>query len=77
MGNGWTDPETQYPAYKNFAYEAGLIKQGTDQANQVESAFEICAAKLKQEGPHVAIDECENVLNTILRVTRDEYSPQV
>jgi carboxypeptidase D len=77
MGNGWIDPENQYPAYKSYAYAAGLIKHGTDQARQVESQWELCAQKLKRDGPHVSIDECEDVLNTILRVTRDEYSPQV
>jgi len=72
IGNGWIDPVNQYPAYSAYAYEAGLIKHGTDQAKAVDAEFAKCKIVLDQ-GSHVSIDICENVLNTILRVTRNEY----
>ena len=66
IGNGWTDPANQYPAYASYAYKAGLVKEGSEQAKA------ICRNAMKN-GIHVSINECEDILNTILRVTRDEY----
>ena len=74
IGNGWTDPATQYPAYASYAYERGLIKQGSEQAKPVENQLNICR-NLMKTGVKVSMDQCEEVLNTILRVTRDEFSP--
>jgi carboxypeptidase D len=72
IGNGWIDPVNQYPAYSTYAYEAGIIKHGTDQGKLVDDEFAKCK-KIMDEGSHVSIEQCENVLNTILRVTRNEY----
>jgi carboxypeptidase D len=71
IGNGWTDPANQYPAYVSYAYEAGLIERGSDKAKTVESALSSCKREM-ENGIHVTMNECENVLNTVLRVTRDE-----
>jgi carboxypeptidase D len=30
IGNGWIDPWNQYPAYYEFALEAGILKEGSD-----------------------------------------------
>ena len=72
IGNGWTDPLNQYPAYASYAYKAGLIKEGSEQAKAVESSLAKCRDEMKNS-IHISINECEDVLNTLLRVTRDEY----
>src|SRR5271170_5055019 len=75
MGNGWTDPAVQYPAYASYAYEHDLIKKDTDSAKQVEGALAQCLRKIETDGVHISIGDCENILNTILRVTNDQYHP--
>jgi len=72
IGNGWIDPLNQYPAYVSYAYEAGLLEKGSDKASTVENQFSECR-KAMAEGIHISINVCEDVLNTLLRVTRDEY----
>ena len=75
IGNGWTDPAVQYPAYASYAYEHDLIKPGSDAGNQVEAALGQCRRKIESEGVHITIGDCENILNTILRLTNDQYPP--
>jgi len=72
IGNGWTDPANQYPAYTTYAYERGLLKQGSEAAKPVEETLSRCRNAMK-DGVHVSMDACEEVLNSILRNTRDEY----
>jgi carboxypeptidase D len=72
IGNGWTDPANQYPAYVSYVYKAGLVKEGSEKAKPIEDQLAICRNVMK-DGIHVSINECENILNTILQVTRDEY----
>jgi len=55
----------------SYAYDAGLLEKGSDRANVVENQFAECR-KAMAEGIHISIDTCEDVLNAILRVTRDE-----
>jgi carboxypeptidase D len=71
IGNGWTDPANQYPAYVSYAYKAGLVEEGSDKAKSIEDQLAICRNAMK-DGIHISINECEDILNTILRVTRDE-----
>ena len=72
IGNGWTDPANQYPAYTTFAYEKGLLKQGSEAAKPVEEQINRCRNAMKN-GVHISMDVCEEVLNSILSNTRDEY----
>ena len=71
IGNGWTDPKNQYPAYVSFAYDRGLIEPGSDEAREVESSMAKCR-KAMDAGVHITMEVCEDVLNSVLRVTRDE-----
>ena len=73
IGNGWTDPANQYPAYASYAYEKGLLKEGSEKAKPVETQMSVCRAAMRN-GVQVSLDPCEAVLNTILQVTRDEYT---
>jgi len=75
IGNGWTDPTVQYPAYANYAYEHELLKKDTDASKQVDADVVRCMKKLEEDGVHVTVPDCENILNTILRVTNDQYPP--
>jgi hypothetical protein len=50
----------------------GLVKEGSDEAKPIEDQLAICRTAMK-EAIHVSIGKCEDILNTILRVTRDEY----
>jgi hypothetical protein len=50
----------------------GLIKEGSDEAKPIEDQLAVCRAAMKA-GIHVSIDKCEDILNIILRVTRNEY----
>lgn len=72
IGNGWTDPLNQYPAYVSYAYESGIVKEGSDQAKAIETQLSICQNAMKN-GVQVSMDQCEEVLNVLLRVSRDEY----
>jgi hypothetical protein len=51
----------------------GLIKEGSEEAKPIENQLAICRAAMK-DGARVSIDQCEDILNTILRITRDEYN---
>ena len=73
IGNGWTDPLVQYPSYASYAYERELIKRDTDAGKQVDLALGQCLKKIEEDGVHITINECENILDTILRVTNDQY----
>lgn len=73
IGNGWISPVHQYQAYSSFAYAEGLIKSGTTGGNSVDATLSQCLTELGKPGAdtHININTCENVLTTILDVTRD------
>jgi len=75
IGNGWTDPAVQYPAYASYAYERELIKKDTDASKRVDAQLAQCLRKLEEDGVHISVGDCEDVLNTILQVTNDAYRP--
>lgn len=77
IGNGWTSPLDQYPAYLQFAYKRGLIQGGTDAAAQLESQQAVCMRKLGEGGSdHIDTGECEQILQEILRLTLDQSAPK-
>ncbi|KAK8244218.1 Alpha/Beta hydrolase protein [Phyllosticta capitalensis] len=72
IGNGWISPVDQYLSYLPFAYKNGLIKDGTDKAKRVEAAQAVCIKSLDAGGStHVDIQDCEDILSTLLSVTTD------
>lgn len=72
IGNGWISPVDQYLAYIPFAYQNGLMKDGTDSAKRIENQQRICTEKLSQGGmDRVDTSECEQIMVTILEETKD------
>lgn len=71
IGNGWIAPVEQYNAYLQFAYKAGLVQGGSDIAKQLEARLSTCVKVLDEAGgnEHVDVQECEGVLQDILRLT--------
>lgn len=68
IGNGWIDPYNQYPAYLDFALQAGVIKKGTQAETVVRTQVDNCMKKLDGMGvQNVRIHngECENILGAI------------
>ncbi|KAK4541290.1 hypothetical protein LTR36_008206 [Oleoguttula mirabilis] len=70
IGNGWISGPDQYPAYLQFAYEAGLITPGTDADRQIQDQQKTCFADLDKGGKdHVDTTSCEAILQDILRTS--------
>ena len=70
IGNGWISGPDQYPAYLQFAYQEGLIKEGSPQAVAVERQQSICLQDLSNGGMnHVDTPSCEAILQVILQHT--------
>lgn len=72
IGNGWISPVEQYNAYSDYAFSAGLIKKGSDEAKQLEPKQKKCVQKLNEPGgaERVSIPECEDILVEILRLSQ-------
>lgn len=68
MGNAWVDPRSQYGAYRDYAYEKGLVQRGTATASKLESYNRQCENTLKKLDKDVPIhvNACENILDVIL-----------
>lgn len=73
IGNGWISPAEQYPTYLTFAYEEGLVKEGSQLAKRLEIAQTVCLSKIEAANAKgiLNIDECEAVLQSILKDTVD------
>jgi carboxypeptidase D len=71
IGNGWISPEEQYKAYLSFAYEKGLVTQGSDAAKRIETQQAVCMKALAEVGNKDKVDMgvCEQILQDILRET--------
>ncbi|WRT69408.1 uncharacterized protein IL334_006393 [Kwoniella shivajii] len=69
IGNGWIDPIQQYPGYVDFAYEKGLIKHGTPEAEKMDSALKNCQDSMtKYTDPFKTpsnIDHCGEVMDSV------------
>ncbi|OCF61700.1 pheromone-processing carboxypeptidase KEX1 [Kwoniella mangroviensis CBS 10435] len=69
IGNGWIDPKQQYPGYVDFAYEKGLIKQGTPEAEKLDAALKACEASMeKYTDPYKTpsnINHCGEVMDSV------------
>ncbi|WWC93111.1 uncharacterized protein L201_008077 [Kwoniella dendrophila CBS 6074] len=69
IGNGWIDPIQQYPGYVDFAYEKGLIKKGTPEAEKMDAALEACQKSMEQyTDPFKTpsnIDHCGEVMDSV------------
>lgn len=72
IGNGWIAPREQYSAYSEYAFTAGLIKEGSKEAQELEPTQKKCAEALSEHGgaERVNIPPCENVLVEILRLSQ-------
>lgn len=72
IGNGWISPVEQYQAYLSFAYKEGMVPAGTEIARKVEAQQSTCLSALSAPGgtDKVDLQECEEVLQTILRLTQ-------
>ncbi|WVW86604.1 hypothetical protein I302_108655 [Kwoniella bestiolae CBS 10118] len=69
IGNGWIDPKQQYPGYVDFAYEKGLIKQGTPEAEKLDAALKACQESMeKYTDPFKTpsnINHCGEVMDSV------------
>ncbi|KAL4789872.1 pheromone-processing carboxypeptidase kex1, partial [Aspergillus venezuelensis] len=71
IGNGWISPMEQYPAYLSFAYQEGLVEEGSKVGKELEVLLSVCKSKMENGHPKVSIMSCEAVLNKLLEKTLD------
>ncbi|BGP58777.1 Cell death protease [Rhodotorula toruloides] len=82
IGNGWIDPYNQYPAYLDFALQAGVIKEGSDAEKAVRKEVKTCQEHMdvKVSGGmdkmpiHLGI--CERILGAITDSTIQSVNGQ-
>lgn len=71
IGNGWVSPADQYPAYLSYAYEEGLVAEGSSLGKNLEVLQSVCLSRLEAAKNEVDIGECEDVLQEMLKRTMD------
>ncbi|GJN92002.1 hypothetical protein Rhopal_005030-T1 [Rhodotorula paludigena] len=78
IGNGWIDPTNQYPAYLDFALQAGVIKKGSDAEAKVRKQVDLCQKTLSRPGRVERIHEgqCETILGAITDSTIQNVNGQ-
>lgn len=64
IGNGWTDPVSQYPQYNVFAYENQLI--GKPQNLLLKAGFKLCQGLIKTGVWPIALEGCQLLVTSIL-----------
>ena len=57
IGNGWTDPYDQYPAYNTFSYENKLISDWYHYA--LDAGFTTCQGLILAHTGIVALEACQ------------------
>nr|XP_027191076.1 serine carboxypeptidase-like 48 [Cicer arietinum] len=72
IGNGWTNPIIQYPAYTQYAFDMKLItKKDQDQINQMipgcQDAIKTCQSKGGQSCS-IAQNSCDSIMGKILQI---------
>ncbi|KAL7424907.1 Cell death protease [Cryptotrichosporon argae] len=80
IGNGWIDPQQQYPGYADFAYEKELIKEGTPESDTLQEALKRCQDALdKFTDPlkqPVNVNECGNIMDLVSAPFTQELNGQ-
>ncbi|PKY00939.1 pheromone-processing carboxypeptidase kex1 [Aspergillus campestris IBT 28561] len=71
IGNGWISPAEQYPSYLTFAYEEGLITEGSRVAKNLEVLDSVCQSRMEAKKNKIHYDDCETVLTELLGKTLD------
>ncbi|KAL9640707.1 MAG: hypothetical protein Q9164_000102 [Protoblastenia rupestris] len=80
IGNGWISPPEQYDSYLTMAYRAGVVKEGSNEADQLEQQHKRCTDALQAPGGENKVDlpVCESILRDILRLSeRDGRCPNM
>ncbi|ORX38007.1 putative KEX1 protein precursor [Kockovaella imperatae] len=69
IGNGWIDPIRQYPAYAHFAYEKGLLKEGSKDAEKLEERLSRCMEEMERYtdpmNTPINIGVCQSVMDAV------------
>ncbi|GAA5961249.1 hypothetical protein JCM3765_002884 [Sporobolomyces pararoseus] len=79
IGNGWIDPWNQYPAYLDFALNAGVIKKGSDAEAKVKKEVDRCKASIERGGKKnmkIHSGTCEGILGSITDSTIQSVNGQ-
>ncbi|KAL4801225.1 pheromone-processing carboxypeptidase kex1 [Aspergillus unguis] len=69
IGNGWISPVEQYPAYLSYAYEEGIVKEGSALGKELEVLLSVCKSKMGTGRIEVSNMDCEDILHTMLSKT--------
>lgn len=71
LGNAWISPKEQYQSYLPYAYEEGLVTEGSSISKNLEVLQSVCNSRLETMKTQVNVEDCENVLQTLLEATTD------
>lgn len=69
------DPIRQYPAYLDFALQAGVIKKGSDTESRIKKDVANCLAQITGPGAVLRIHNsgCEGILGAITDSTVQRF----